>query len=202
MGRWVSAPLAACLLALAAAGCTGRAVAAGTETQARSTGSARTASPNPSASAAPAAVASAVSARPLPAGTAGKLPAGAYYLLAGRSLSSLNVWEVGPGGALTQLTHAPPGHGIDALAASDVGIIVGDAADGTDRLARWTRHGPLWLRHSYRGPLVQGSSPDISGHGTIGYVTPPAGSGAHRDANFVIWTPPSFTRTSTLLLRS
>ena len=207
MGRWVSAPLAACLLALAAAGCTGRAVSAGTETQARSTGSARasqsagTASPNPSASPAPAAVASAVSARPLPAGTAGKLPAGAYYLLAGRSLSSLNVWEVGPGGALTQLTHAPPGHGIDALAASDAGIIVGDAADGTDRLARWTRHGPLWLRHSYRGPLVQGSSPDISGHGTIGYVTPPSGSGTHRDADFAIWTQPSFTSRATVVYR-
>jgi hypothetical protein len=207
VGRWVSAPLAACLLALAAAGCTGRAVAAGTETQSRSTGSAPvsqsagTASPNPSASAAPAAVASAVSARPLPAGTAGKLPAGAYYLLAGRSLSSLNVWEVGPGGALTQLTHAPPGHGIDALAASDAGIIVGDAADGTDRLARWTRHGPLWLRHSYRGPLVQGSSPDISGHGTIGYVTPPIGSGTHRDADFAIWTQPSFTSRATVVYR-
>ena len=121
MGRWVSAPLAACLLALAAAGCTGRAISAGTVT--RSTGSARasqgaSASPNPSPSPAPASVASAVSARPLPAGTAGKLPAGAYYLLAGRSLSSLNVWEVGPGGTLTQLTHNPPGHGVDALAAS------------------------------------------------------------------------------------
>ena len=37
MGRWVSAPLAACLLVLAAAGCTGRAVSASTESPARST---------------------------------------------------------------------------------------------------------------------------------------------------------------------
>ena len=203
MGRWVSAPLAACLLALAAAGCTGRAISAGTVTPARSTGSARasTASPNPSASPAPASVASAVSARPLPAGTAAKLPAGAYYLLAGRSLSTLNVWQVGPGGAVSQLTHDPSGHGVDALAASAAGIIVGDAADGTDRLGRWTRNGPSWLRHSSGGPLIQGSSPDISGHGTIGYVTPPTGSGAHRDANFAIWTQPSFTSRATVVYR-
>jgi hypothetical protein len=204
VGRWVSAPLAACLLALAAAGCTGRAISAGTTTPARSprvSQSATGASPDPSPSAAPAAVASAVSARPLPAGTAGNLPAGAYYLLAGRSLSSLNVWEVGPGGALTQLTHNPPGHGVDALAASSAGIIVGDATDGTDRLARWTRHGPSWLRHSYGGPLVEGSSPDISDHGTIGYVTPPTGSGAHQDPNFAIWTQPSFTSRATVVYR-
>lgn len=204
MGRWVSAPLAASLLALAAAGCTGRAVSAGTVTPAQSarvSQPATTASPDPSPSAAPAAVASAVSARPLPAGTAGDLPAGAYYLLAGRSLSSLNVWEVGPGGALTQLTHDPPGHGVDALAASSAGIIVGDSADGTGRLARWTRHGPSWLRHSYRGPLVEGSSPDISAHGIIGYVTPPAGTGGHQDANFAIWTQPSFASRATLVYR-
>jgi hypothetical protein len=207
VGRWVSAPLAACLLALAAAGCTGHAVSASTKTPTRSTGSARASqsatnpSPDPSTSPAPASVASAVSARPLPAATAGKLPAGAYYLLAGRSLSSLNVWEVGPGGALTQLTHNPPGHGVDALAASGAGIIVGDAAGGTDRLARWTRHGPSWLRHSYGGPFIYGSSPDIDGHGTIGYVTPPTGSGAHRDANFAIWTQPSFTSRARVVYR-
>ena len=204
MGRWVSAPLAACLLALAAAGCTGRAVSDGTASPARPAGVSQTAStapPDPSPSAAPAAVASAVSARPLPAGTAGQLPAGAYYLLAGRSLTSLNVWEVGPGGALTQLTHNPPGHGVDALAASSAGIIVGDSVDGTDRLARWTRHGPSWLRHSYRGPLVEGSSPDISSYGTIGYVTPPTGSGARQDPNFAIWTQPSFTSRATVVYR-
>ena len=186
MGRWVSAPLAACLLALAAAGCTGRAISASTDSPARSTRSARasaslaTASPNPSASAAPASVTSDGSARPLPAGTAGKLPAGTYYLLAGRSLRSLNVWEVGPGRALTQLTHNPSGHGIDAFAASAAGMVLADAAEGTDRLARWTRHGLSWLRHSVGGAIIRGSSPDIRGNGTIGYVTPPSGSGTHQ----------------------
>jgi hypothetical protein len=197
--------LAAGLLALAATGCSGRAVSAVTPAQSSGSAavsqSASTASPNPSASPAPAKVASAVSDRPLPPGTAAKLPAGAYYLLAGRSLSSLNVWEAGPGGALTQLTHNPPGHGVDALAASDAGIIVGVATHGMGRLARWTRHGLSWLRHSYRGPLIQGSSPDISGHGTIGYVTPPTGSGTHRDANFAIWTQPSFISGATVIYR-
>ena len=153
VGRWVSAPLAACLLALAAAGCTGRAVSAGTTTPARSprvSQSATSASPRPVPVGRPRG-GRVRGIGPAAAGRHGsQLPAGAYYLLAGRSLSSLNVWEVGPGGALTQLTHNPPGHGVDALAASSAGIVVGDAADGTDRLARWTRHGPSWLRHSYR----------------------------------------------------
>ncbi len=129
----------------------------------------------------------------MPAGTAARLPAGAYYVLAGRSLGSQNVWELGPGQAITQLTHNRPGRGIDALAASDAGIIVADAANGTDRLARWTRRGASWLRHDRRGAPILGSSPDIRGDGTIGYVTPPSGSGRHRTTEFAIWTQPSFT---------
>ena len=146
-------------------------------------------------------VASAKAGRPLPAATAARLPAGAYYLLAGPGLNSLNVWEVGPGRTMTQITHNRAGHGIDALAASESGIVVGDAGNGTDRLARWTRHGPSWLRHGQRGPLIAGSSPDIRGDGAIGYVTPPSGSGAHRDANFTIWTQPSFTGRATAVYR-
>jgi hypothetical protein len=142
-----------------------------------------------------------MSGRPLPAGTAARLPAGAYYLLAGRTLGSLNVWEVGPGRAVAQLTHNRPGHGIDALAASAAGIIVADAADGFDRLARWTGHGLSWLRHDLRGPIIQGSSPDIRGNGTVGYVTPPTESGVHRVADFAIWTQPSFTSRATVVYR-
>jgi hypothetical protein len=206
VGRWISAALAACLLALAA-GCTGRAVSASIQSPARSATSATTtpagstASPSPSASAAPVTVASAKPGRPLPAGTAARLPAGAYYLLAGPGLGSLNVWEVGPGPTMTQITHNRAGHGIDALAASESGIVVADAVHGTDRLARWTRHGLSWLRHGHRGALIPGSSPDIRGNGTIGYVTPPSGSGAHRDANFAIWTQPSFTGRATVVYR-
>jgi hypothetical protein len=199
--------LAACLLALAAAGCSGRAVSASIQSPARSATSApttpvaSTASPSPSASAAPGTAPSGTSGQPLPGGTAARLPGGAYYLLAGPGLGSLNVWEVGPGQAVTQVTHNRAGHGIDALAASESGIVVADAAHGTDRLARWTRHGLAWLRHGHRGSLILGSSPDIRGNGTIGYVTPPSGSGAHRNANFAIWTQPSFTGRATVVYR-
>ncbi len=138
---------------------------------------------------------------PLPEGTAGKLPGGVYYLLAGRTLGSLNVWEVRPGHPVRQLTRSSSGHQIDALAASGAGIVLADAAGGTDRLARWTRHGPSWLRHRHQGPLIHGSSPDILGNGTIGYVTPPSSSGAHHDAEFSIWTQPSFTSRATAVYR-
>jgi hypothetical protein len=204
VGRRVSAPLAACLVALAAAGCTGCAISASIQSPARPAGTGQaspSASPNPSASAAPGTVPPARSAQPLPGGTAGKLPGGVYYLLAGRTLSSLNVWEVRPGRDVTQLTRNSSGHGVDALAASAAGIILGDSADGTDRLARWTRHGPSWLRHRHQGPLINGSSPDIRGNGTIGYVTPPSGSGAARNAGFSIWTQPSFTSRATIVYR-
>jgi hypothetical protein len=141
------------------------------------------------------------SGRPLPAGSAARLPTGAYYLLAGPSLASLNVWEVGPGRTMTQVTDNRAGHGIDALAASEAGIVVADAANGTDRLARWTRHGLAWLRHGRHGPFILGSSPNIRGNGTIGYVTPPSGSGAHRNANFAIWIQPSFNGRATVVYR-
>lgn len=202
MGRWISAPLAACLLALAAAGCTGRAIPASVQSPARSPGTSQgTASPDPSASASPSTEPPAASGRPLPAGTAARLPAGCYYLLAGWTLRGLNVWEVGPGQAVTQLTHNPPGRGVDALAASAAGIILADASDGTDRLAQWTHHGPVWLRHRDRGPYIRGSSPDLGASGTVGYVTPPSGSGSRRDADFAIWTQPSFTSRATLVYR-
>jgi hypothetical protein len=139
--------------------------------------------------------------RPLLAGTAARLASGAYYLLAGRTLGSLNVWEVSRGRSVTQLTHNPAGHGIDSLAASGAGIVLACAAHGADRLGRWTRHGLSWLRHRQRGPLILGSSPDIRGNGTIGYVTPPSGSGTHRDLNFTIWTQPSFTGRASAVYR-
>ena len=176
-------------------------MSASVQSPARSAGGAPSASPNPSASAAPKTAAPGLSARPLPGGTAGKLPDGVYYLLAGRTLGSLNVWEVRPGRAVTQLTRNSSGHGVDALAASDAGIVLADATDGTDRLARWTRHGPSWLRHHHQGPLIRGSSPDIQGNGTIGYVTPPSGSSADRNAEFSIWTQPSFTSQATVVYR-
>ncbi len=104
----------------------------------------------------------------------------------------------GPAGVQITRTAAPDR---DALAASESGIVVADAVHGTDRLARWTRHGLSWLRHGTRGPLIVGSSPDIRGNGTIGYVTPPSASRTHRNANFAIWTQPSFTSRATVIYR-
>src|SRR5260370_41889081 len=105
---------------------------------------------------------------------------------------------MGPGPTETQITHNRAGHGIDALAASQSGIVVADAAHGTDRLARWTRHGLSWLRHGHRGPLIAGSSPDIRGNRTIGYLTPPSASGAHPNANLTLRTQPPFPNPATV----
>ena len=116
--------MAACLLGLAAAGCTGCAISASVQSPARSattapaSQAATSASPDPSASASPATVPPATSAGPVPPGTSARLPAGAFYVLAGRTLGSLNVWELGAGRAVTQLTHNRAGRGIDAFAAS------------------------------------------------------------------------------------
>jgi hypothetical protein len=142
-----------------------------------------------------------MSGQPVPAGTAARLPAGAYYVLAGRTLGSLNVWELSPGRAVTQLTRNRAGHGVDAFAASDAGIVLADKANGTDRLARWTGHGPAWLRHQRHGAPIQGNSPDIRGNGTVGYVTPPSGAGRHTDPEFVIWTQPSYTSAAADIYR-
>ncbi len=199
--------MAACLLGLAAAGCTGCAISASVQSPARSattapaSQAATSASPDPSASASPATVPPATSAGPVPPGTSARLPAGAFYVLAGRTLGSLNVWELGAGRAVTQLTHNRAGRGIDAFAASGAGIVLADAAGATDELARWTRHGPAWLRHRHHGPFIHGSSPDISGDGTVGYVTPPSGSGTHQNAEFAIWTQPSFISQATVVYR-
>jgi hypothetical protein len=119
--------------------------------------------------------------RPLPAVTARGLPTGVFYLLAGPTLADLNVWQVSPDGHERRLTDNHRGYGIDGFAASRAGLILA----GGDHLARWTRHGPAWLRS--RGTLIRGTSPDIRANGMIGYVTPPARSGTGRAAEFAIW---------------
>ncbi len=141
-------------------------------------------------------------AQPLPAATRRNLPAGVFYLLAGKGLASLNVWEVTAGGRERQLTHNRRGSGIDAFDASSAGIIVADGTSSGDDLARLTPHGPALLRQtSGRLALLQGSSPDIRNDGTIGYVTPPARQGSRTGRNFVIWTRRSFNGRGSVLLR-
>ncbi len=140
--------------------------------------------------------------QPLPAGTRRNLPAGVFYLLAGRGLASLNLWQVTEGGRERQLTHNRRGSGIDAFDASTAGIILADGTSSGDHLARLTPRGPMLLRKtSGRLALLRGSSPDIRNDGTIGYVTPPANSGRRTGSYFEIWTRRSFSGRGSVLLR-
>lgn len=198
--------LGGCLLAALAAGCSSDVASVSVRPPAASTSSSGSAdtssapatSPSPSASSGPSR--SAVAAQPLPASTRRNLPAGVFYLLAGRGLASLNLWQVTTGGKERQLTHDQRGFGIDAFDASAAGIILADGTSNGDDLARLAPHGPLLLRKTGgQQALLRGSSPDIRDNGMIGYVTPPApGSGS---SYFEIWTRRSFSGRGTLLLR-
>ncbi len=200
-----------CLLAAAAAGCsTGAAsVSVQSPVPARPSPSGqgsgpgpRSATPHPSASAAPSLSAVPASAQPLPTSTRRGLPAGVFYLLAGRGLTSLNLWQVTAGGRERQLTRDRGGYGIDAFDASAGGIILADGTSNGDDLARLTPRGPLMLHKTGPGlGLLRGSSPDIRNDGTIGYVTPPAGPGSRAGSYFEIWTRRSFDGRGSLLLR-
>jgi hypothetical protein len=198
VGRWSGALLTVCLLTAVAVGCSEGVISESAQSPAPS--GAVTTTPDPAPSPAPT-VAASVS-QPLPAATVHRLPSGAFYLLAGPTLASLNVWQVGPGGQEQQLTANQRGYGIDAFAASRAGLILAEAAHGVDHLARWTRHGPAWLRMpGTAGSLIRGSSPDIRDNGMIGYVTPPLPSGTGRSADFAIWIRSSFTGRGTIVHR-
>ncbi len=139
---------------------------------------------------------------PLSAGTAQQLPGGVFYLLAGRDLRDLNVWEITPDGQQKLLTRCPHGSGIDAFAASRAGIVLAQAAHGTDNLARLTSHGLAWLRSGrHHDVMLHGSSPVIRGDGMIGYVTPPDRSAQGSRAEFAIWIRHSFTGPDGMLLQ-
>jgi hypothetical protein len=189
--------VAVCVLTAMAAGCSGRASPASALSPVPSSSIVPTfRTPAPSTPA-PAGAGSGV---PLPASTARQLPGGTFYLLAGRDLGSLNIWEVTPDGREQLLTRGRPGYGIDAFAASRAGIILAEAAGGVDSLARLTGHGPSWLRSGrVHGGMLRGSSPDIRGNGTIGYVTPPDRRHGGQ-ADFAIWIRRSFVGTDGMLL--
>jgi hypothetical protein len=201
VGKRSGALVAVCVLTAMAAGCSGRAVSASAQAPAPAHSTVRSfASPDPTATPTLSAPAS---TPPLPAGTVRQLPDGAFYLLAGRDLGSLNVWEVTPDGRERLLTRCRPGYGIDAFAASRAGIILAEAAGGVENLARLTSRGPAWLRpHGDGGTMLRGSSPAIRADGTIGYVTPPGKSGSQgARADFAIWIRHSFTGPPGMLLR-
>ena len=201
MGKRSGALLAVCMLTVTAAGCSGRAVSASAQAPAPAHSTVRSfASPDPTSTPTPGASAS---TPPLPVSTVRQLPDGAFYLLAGRDLGNLNVWQITPDGRERLLTHCHRGYGIDGFAASRAGIVLAEASGGADNLARLTSHGAAWLRpHGDGGALLRGSSPDIRGNGTIGYVTPPGKAGGHgARADFAIWIRRSFTGQAGMLLR-
>jgi hypothetical protein len=157
--------------------------------------------PNPSASPAPS-QSTAAASQPLPAGTRRNLPAGVFYLLAGRGLASLNLWQVTAGGRERRLTYNRRGFGIDAFDASAGGIILAGGSTSGDDLARLTARGPVLLHKTGdRLALLRGSSPDVRNDGTIGYVTPPAKTGSRTGSYFEIWTRHSFSGRGSVLLR-
>ena len=140
-------------------------------------------------------------AQPLPASTRRNLPAGVFYLLAGRGLTSLNLWQVTADGKERQLTRGRPGSGIDAFDASTAGIILADGTSSGDDLARLTPRGPSLLhKGGSHLALLRGSSPDIRDDGMVGYVTPPA-PGSRSGSFFEIWTRRSFSGRGSVLIR-
>ncbi len=202
VGRRSSALLGGCLLAAVTAGCSSGDASVSVQPPApASTASPQPSSPDPSASPAPSQSALPAT-QPLPASTRRNLPAGVFYLLAGRGLTSLNLWQVTEGGRERQLTHNRRGSGIDAFDASAGGIILADGTSSGDQLARLTPQGPSLLRKTGgRLAWLRGSSPDIRNDGTIGYVTPPANPGRRTGNYFEIWTRRSFNGRGSVLLR-
>lgn len=199
-----------CLLAIVAAGCSSGAASVSVQSPAPASASPsgtangpspQPGTPDPSASPAPS-TATVPAAQPLPTSTRRGLPAGVFYLLAGRGLASLNLWQVTAGGRERQLTHDRRGFGIDAFDASAGGIILADGSSSGDDLARLTPRGPSMLHKTGAGlsPL-RGSSPDIRNDGSIGYVTPPADPGSRTGSYFEIWTRRSFDGHGSILLR-
>jgi hypothetical protein len=107
-----------------------------------------------------------------------------FYVLAGPNPASYNLWQVSASGQEKQLTHNRASYGISAFGASPAGIVVADAANGVDELARLTSHGTVLL------PDGHVSDPQISPTGQISAVRPPDDPGyAHQ---FQLDVKPSF----------
>jgi len=139
---------------------------------------------------------------PVPVETLNRLPAGVFYLLAGRqNIYSANIWEVTPAGREVQLTHNRVGLGVSWFSASPAGIVMADASNGADELAKLTAHGPQWLPVGQaREPEIGGQAPAIDPSGQITYVVPPANYGpAHN--YYAVWVAPSFLERGRILYK-
>lgn len=107
-----------------------------------------------------------LSGLPLPRNVAKRLPGGAFYVLAGPNSASLNLWVISNKGNETKLTSNRREYGISSYGASAAGIIMADASNGLDRIARLTAHGVVFLTSG------RGSDPSINSAGQVCYVTP------------------------------
>jgi hypothetical protein len=85
------------------------------------------------------------------------------------------------------------GFGVSWFSASRAGIVMADASNGVDELARLTARGAQWLPAGHaRQPQIHGQAPQIADDGEITYVVPPANYGpAHNDN--AVWVTPSFS---------
>jgi WD40 repeat protein len=77
---------------------------------------------------------------PLPTPTLRRLPPGIFYLTAGTSNTSFNLWSVTKSNEVER-THNKSGFGISGFAASSGGVVMDDAASGVDQLAELTSNG-------------------------------------------------------------
>lgn len=106
---------------------------------------------------------------PIPKSVLKSLPGGTFYFTAGPNPASYNLWEASNSGQEAQLTHNPGGFGISSFGASASGIVMADASNGLDRLARLTRKGVVFLKDG------EGSGPEITPRGQICYTVPLSG---------------------------
>lgn len=125
---------------------------------------------------------------------------GALYLLSGPDLYSGNVLEARlPAGDLRPLTANPPSFGISALSASDAGLAVATAENGSDQLRLLARgHSALWGKASASIPSIDGRGRVLAARGTdTGYAIDLYVPGRSRrtllpndrDSPAVVWGP-------------
>lgn len=93
---------------------------------------------------------------------------GALYVLSGPDAYSADVLEARlPGGELRRLTANPRGFGISALSASDAGIALASAENGSDQLRVLAGgRSALWGRQSAMGPSIDGRGRVLAARGT------------------------------------
>jgi hypothetical protein len=150
----------------------------------------------------PSPVAATSIAQPIPVPQLKHLPPGAIYILGGMTASDSNLWQVASTGIEEKLTSNPRGFGIDSFAASQAGIVLADAQYGADQLARWTWHGPQWLRlPGHAKTYINGQEPGIRPDGQILYLLPPAEPGHHGDRDYTLWVKKSFAGPARMIYR-